>query len=106
MRTKLTKADLISRATTHFGASNYTILTQTESSIIVQDGKDINWPLFIFLLICITLIGAIIYWVVVKTNQIVINFTPVNGYLEVIATGNTTKAQAQALAFMNSLPSA
>jgi plastocyanin domain-containing protein len=106
MKTKLTKADLVSRVTTHFGATNYTILTQTESSIVVQNGKDINWPLFIFLLLCITLIGGIIYWAVAKTRQIVVNFTAADGFLEVSATGNTKKAQAHAAAFLTSLPSA
>lgn len=105
MKTSLNKAEIVARVTSYFGAANYTVLTQTESSIVVQNGKDINWPLFIFLLICVTLVGGIIYWVVAKTRQVVVNFTPTNDHLEVTATGNTKKAQAEATAFLNSLPS-
>ena len=104
MKTKIEKADLITRVTSHFSAANYTIQTQTESSIVLQGGKDINWPLMILLIFCTGLIGALIYWLVAKTNQVVVNYTASDGYLDIAATGNTNKAQALATSFISSLP--
>lgn len=105
MKTNLKKTDVISHANAQMGASNYTILTQTEGSIVFQGRKDINWVLFVFLLLCV-LVGAIVYYVVSKNSQIVVNWAQTNGTLEVSASGNTKKAQAVASSFLNSLPKA
>jgi uncharacterized membrane protein YagU involved in acid resistance len=105
MKTNLKKTDLISQANARMGASNFTVLTQTESSIVFQGGKDINWFLFV-LLLCLVVVGAIIYYVVSKNSQVIVNWSQTNGALEVTASGNTKKAQAVASSFLNSLPKA
>jgi hypothetical protein len=58
------------------------------------------------LLVCVVLVGAVVYYVIAKEHQIVINIMPVDGRFEVTATGNTPKAQQIANTFTASLPSA
>lgn len=104
MKTKLAKDEVVAQAVGHFSADNYNIQSQTENSIIFRDGKDINWVLFIFLFICVIALGAIIYWVVAKEHQVILQFRTINDYLEVTAIGNSKKSQSTASAFLSSLP--
>jgi len=105
MRTSLSKADIRTRASSHFAAANYTIATESDTSIVFNGGKAINWVLFVFLLLCI-LIGGIIYYVVSKQHQAVLSIAPADGQFEVTGTGNTNKAQQVINGFIASLPAA
>jgi hypothetical protein len=105
MRTSLSKADIRTRATAHFGAANYTIATESDSSMVFNGGKAINWVLFVFLLLCI-IVGGIIYYVISKQHQAVLNISPANGQFDVSGTGNTNKAQKVVNGFIASLPPA
>jgi len=106
MRTSLSKTEIRTRAHAHFGAANYTIATESDTSIVFNGGKAINWPLFVFLLVCIVMVGAIVYYVVSKQHQAVLNITPADGQFEVTGTGNTSKAQQVVNGFISSLPAA
>lgn len=105
MRTSLSKAEIRTRATAHFSAANYTIATESDTSMVFNGGKAISWVLFIFLLLCI-IVGAIIYYVVSKQHQAVLNISPANGQFDVTGTGNTAKAQKVVSGFIASLPAA
>lgn len=103
MKTKLTKDEVAPKAIEYFSARNYNIASQTENSIVFQDGKKINWALFLFLFICVLGLGALVYWIVVKEHQVVLQFKSVDDYLIVTATGNSNKSQSTASEFL-SLP--
>ena len=104
MITSLPKKDIFTRANAQLGAANYNIVSQTETSIVYNGGKAINWVVFV-LLLCLVLIGAIIYYLIAKEHQVVLNIMPVNGNIEVTGSGNTTKAQQVVNTFIASLPS-
>lgn len=103
IQTPVTKSNLIQRINTYFGSSNYTIFSQSENNVVLQGGKDIDGCLFVVLLLLL-LVGALIYWVMAKSHQIVVNWENGDGFLTVTATGNSRKAQIAAMNFLNSLP--
>jgi len=105
MKTSLPRNEIFSRALTQFGAAHYNVQSQSETSIILNNGKDINWILFV-VFFCLAGIGAIIYWAIAKQHQIAINIMPVDGRFEITGTGNTAKAQQTLNTFLSSLPSA
>jgi hypothetical protein len=103
IKTSISRATLIQRINTYFGATNYTILSQSENTVVLQDGKDIDGCLLVFLIFLFA-IGALIYYLAAKSHQVVINWENGDDFLTVTATGNTHKAQAQASTFLDSLP--
>jgi ssDNA-binding Zn-finger/Zn-ribbon topoisomerase 1 len=103
MNTNITKTNLIQLITTKLGGDNYTVVIQTEHTVVLQDGKDIDWFVFTILLL-LFFVGGFIYWAGAKSHQIVVNIENSKDGLEVIATGNTRKAQIQASDLLSYLP--
>jgi hypothetical protein len=106
MKTTVAKSEILARATTFFGRAGYYVRSQTVSSIIFQDGKEINWVLFVVLFFFTALIGVLIYWIIAGRRQIIISIMPVDGMLDVLVAGNNRKSHQLADSFMKTLPQA
>jgi hypothetical protein len=102
IKTSVTKSNLIQRINTYFGSSNYTISSQSENTVVLQDGKDMDGCLFVLLIVLLA-IGALIYYLAAKSNQVIVTWENGDGFLLVTASGNTYKAQGQASTFLDSL---
>jgi hypothetical protein len=104
MKTSLSSAEVKQRATQNFTPMGYSIKTTSETQIVFSDGRDVNWVLFVILLLCI-LIGAIIYYFLAcKEHQIILNIIPLEKGCEVNLNSTTPKSSTDANNFMNTLP--
>jgi len=84
-------------------AKNYTIISQTDTSISFEDGKQINTILLI-LGILFLLIGAVIYYLLATKHKTTITFNEVPGGVNVETSTNTTQSLRDAQDFLMSLP--
>lgn len=87
MKTHLAKIDIVARATSKFGMKGYSIRTNGDNSVVFEDGKELNWILFLVLLFFTAVIGVIIYWMVSRRKQIIIIFMPFEGHVDVSGRG-------------------
>ena len=99
----LSREECSSRAVRFMTAKNYTIISQTDTSISFEDGKEINTILLI-LGILFLLIGAIIYYLLATKHKITITFNEVSGGVNVENSTNTTQSLRDAQDFLMSLP--
>jgi uncharacterized membrane protein YagU involved in acid resistance len=102
IKTSISRANLVQRISAYFGPTGYSISSQSENTVVLQDGKDMDGCLFVLLIVLLA-IGALIYYLAAKSHQIVVTWENRDGLLYVSATGNTYKAQQQASVFLDSL---
>jgi hypothetical protein len=103
VKTAISRAELMQRITTHFSARGYTILSQSENTVVVQDGKDIDGCLLVFFLLLLA-VGALIYYLAARSRQVVVTLEKTDNFIVVNAVGNTLKSQDDASNFLGSLP--
>ena len=103
VKTAISRAELIQRITTHFSARGYTILSQSENTVVMQDGKDIDGCLLVFFLLLLA-VGALIYYLAARSHQVVVTLEKTDNFIVVNAVGNTLKSQDDASNFLGSLP--
>jgi hypothetical protein len=99
----LTKDECSRRAVQFMSTKNYTMISQTETSISFDDGKDINTGILI-LGILFLLIGAILYYLLAKKHTLIVTFNEVSGGVNVESSTNTTKSLKDAQDFLMTLP--
>lgn len=104
MRTSLSSAEVKQRATQNFTPLGYSIKTTSDTQVVFSDGRDVNWVIFVLLLLCI-LIGAIIYFFLVcKQHEIILNIVPLEKGCEINLSSTTPKSSLDANNFLNTLP--
>ena len=104
MKTLLSPNDVKQRATEALTPLGYTIRTTSETQVVYEDGRDVNWIVFVVLLLCI-IVGAIIYYFLAcKQHEIIIGIRPDGTGSEVNVTSTTSKSSNDGNSFLNSLP--
>jgi hypothetical protein len=103
MRTGLPRDKIIDLASTEFGPAGYRIRSHSETDIVFQDGKDIDWGLAWFLLVFGVVIGLIIYLISVRRRQIIVSFLPLDGQTDVLAAGSSEPVHKFAQNFLKTL---
>lgn len=93
-----------SRRAIHFMSSkNYNIISQTETSITFEDGRDYN-TIILILGILFLLIGAIIYYLLSKKHTVIMTFSEAPGGVNLESSTNTTRSLKDTQDFLMSLP--
>ena len=102
-RTSLSKEAVTRRAAEHMAANNYKLVSETETIIVFEDGKDTKtWALV--LLILFLLVGAIIYYLISKRHTVTVTISEIEGGTDVQCTTNSSKSLLDSNAFLRSLP--
>jgi uncharacterized membrane protein YagU involved in acid resistance len=104
MRTPASITDILIGACKYFHNAGYSVHSQTEASVTFQNGKDITWTAVALLFFFTIIIGTVLYLILVKRRQIVLTFMPLDGHFDILAAGNTLKAQETAAAYLKTLP--
>jgi len=103
----LGKDDVSQRAIEFMSNKDYKLISQTESSITFEDGKDFNKWIMI-LLVLFLLLGAIIYYLLAKRHNVTVtvNRATVRDYVgaQVECSTNSSKSLRDSHDFLRSLP--
>ncbi len=104
VKTSLSPTDVKQRATEALTPQGYTIRTTSETQVVYEDGRDVNWIVFVLLLLCI-IVGAIIYYFLAcKKHEIIVSIRPDGTGSEVNVTSTTSKSSNDGNSFLNTLP--
>ena len=100
--TPLSKEIVTQRAVQHMSAKEYYLISKTETTLVFEDGKDID-NVLLFLGILFFLIGALLYYFLAKRHTITMTINETDSGTNVQCTTNTSKSMLESNTFLESL---
>lgn len=100
--TSLSKEIVAEKAIKHMAAKEYKLINKTDTTLVFEDGKDIDTVILI-LGIIVFLIGAILYYFLSKRHTITIAMSDTDSGTNVQCTTNTSKSMLESTSFLGSL---
>ena len=102
VETSLSKELVTQRAIEHMAAMDYKLVSQTETMLVFEDGKDIKtWLLVLGILFL--LLGAILYYILAKTHNITVTVTETDSGRNVQCSTNTQISLLESDSFLSNL---
>jgi hypothetical protein len=102
VKTNLSPSEVRTKANSYFTSKNYSLVSQTDTQIVYEDGKDVS-TLWLILGILFLLIGAIIYYLLAKKHSVTILISGEPPNINVEAISNSKKSLTDGNAFLSSL---
>lgn len=100
--TSLSKELVVQKAVQHMTANNYQVISESETMLVFEDGKDIKTS-WLVLGVLFFLIGAILYYLLAKKHTITLTINETDSGTEVQSTTNTTEAMRVSNNFLRTL---
>ena len=97
------KDEVSQKALDFMTTKDYKLISQTESSITFENGRNCSTGILIILIIFL-LIGAIIYYFLAKKHTITVTFIEAAGGTNVECSTNTTESLKDSQDFLRALP--
>lgn len=102
VQSALTQAEVKTKANSSFSAKNYNLVSQTDTQLVYEDGRDVK-AIWLILGILFLLIGAVLYYFLAKKHTVTVIISETEQGTNVETTTNTQKSLTDANAFLASL---
>ena len=102
VQSNLSLGEVKTKANTYFSSRNYSLVSQTDTQLVYEDGKDVK-TIWLILGILFLLIGALLYYFMAKKHTVTVIISELDQGTNVETTTNTKESLTDANAFLASL---